>query len=242
MAKGSRVEIEIVGKDSASKVFVNVNKEAETFGKKMGDIGKIAGGFVVAQGLMKLPGLFTDAGKAAISLEQNAKKAATVFGNELDSVEQWADKAAHGMGLTNSQAVTLAAGMADLLIPMGMTREQASKMSTETIGLAGALSEWSGGQVSAAQASDILTKAYLGETDGLKALGISISAADVSARLAAKGQAELTGAARQQAEALAIQELIFEKSTDAQNAYANGAGSAARAQAEATAKMNEAKE
>ncbi|MCA9540545.1 MAG: hypothetical protein KC620_16710 [Myxococcales bacterium] len=123
-----------------------------------------------------------------------------------------------------------------------MSREQAAKMSTETVGLAGALAEWSGGQKSAAEVSDILTKAYLGETDGLKALGISISAADVSARLAAKGQDELTGSALEQARALAIQELVFEKSTDAQKRFADGADSAARKQAEMRASINEAKE
>ena len=68
----------------------------------------------------------------------------------------------------------------------------------------------------------ILTKAYLGERDALTSLGIKISEADVQARLAANGQDELTGAALEQAKAVATQQLIFEKSTDAQKAWSDG--------------------
>jgi hypothetical protein len=64
--------------------------------------------------------------------------------------------------------------MGDLLKPMGFTADQAADMSTEMVGLAGALSAWSGGTIDAAGVADIMTKAMLGETDGLKALGISM--------------------------------------------------------------------
>ncbi|MGH2968778.1 MAG: hypothetical protein ACRDK0_06900, partial [Solirubrobacteraceae bacterium] len=56
---------------------------------------------------------------------------------------------------------------------------------------------------------------------------------------AKKGQEELTGAARQQAEALAIQEMLFEKSTDAQKAFAEGGGSLARKLQESKARLRE---
>jgi phage-related protein len=214
------------------------NKLSRTFG----DMTKVAGGFVLGQGILQAPGFLMNAADNAKDLALQAQKAATVFGEELPAVQQWAAANAHSMGLTKSEATNLAAGLADLLVPMGMTRDQAAEMATKTIGLSGALSEWSGGARSAAEVSTILQKAYLGETDGLKELGIAISAEDVKARLAAKGQQELTGAAQQQAEALAIQEMVFEKSTDAQKAYAEGAGDAARKQAEANAKWKETQE
>jgi hypothetical protein len=95
-------------------------------------------------------------------------------------------------------------------------------MSTEVVGLSGALSAWSGGQTSAAEVSDILAKAMLGETDGLKQLGISISQDEVNTRLAAEGKDKLTGTLLAQAKATATQQLIMEKSTDAQKAWADG--------------------
>lgn len=219
-----------------------VESGAKKVAGALGDVAKIAGGFVLAQGLMKAPAVLMDLASSSRDLELQMKKASVVFGDQIGVVEDWADANAKSMGLTSRQATNLAAGMADLLVPMGMSREAAAKMSTETLNLSGALAEWSGGQKSATEVAQILQSAYLGETDGLKGLGIAISAADVQARLAAKGQDELTGAAQQQAQALAIQELIMEKSTDAQTAFANGADSAARKQAEMNATVSQAKE
>jgi hypothetical protein len=108
--------------------------------------------------------------------------------------------------------------------------------------LAGALAEWTGGKRTSAEVSEILAKAMLGEREGLKALGISISAADIEMRLFEKGQQDLTGAAMQQAKALATQELIFEKSADAQAAFAEGSNTAARKQAELRARNQELSE
>jgi hypothetical protein len=227
----------LTGEDrSAGKTFDSVGSKADRLGKKVGTgLGKGIG-----LGLKGLGGLALGAGAAGVAaagmapqilsmagaLEQGAAKAATVFGpKQIGAVDKWAKANAAAMGLTSSEATTLAAGFGDLLVPMGFTRAEAAKMSTDTIGLAGALSQWSGGTVTAADAADRLSAAMLGETDGLKSLGISISAADVEARLAAKGQDKLTGAARQQAEAVAIQTMIFEKSTDAQAAYKNGGSS-----------------
>lgn len=208
----------------------------------MGGVATVAGGFLAGQAITSGISAFKSLGDQGASLALQQQKVNTVFGEARPIVDEWAKANANGMGLTRSQASNLAAGLADLLIPMGMTREAAAAMATKTIGLSGALAEWSGGTKSAAEVSDILTKAYLGETDGLKALGISISAEDVKMRLAAEGNGELTGAARQQAEALAIQAMVFEKSTDAQTAFADGAGSAARKQAEMSARADEMKE
>ena len=184
----------------------------------------------------------SDLDRRAVEIQSNMRKATAVFAETLPTVQRWAEENANALGLTSQEAVSLAASAQDLLVPMGFVREEAADISTTLVGLSGALAEWSGGQRSSAEVSDILTKALLGERDSLKSLGISISAADVEARLAAKGQAELEGAVRQQAEAQATLELILEKSSDAQAAYAEGSGTLARQQAEATAAFNEAKD
>lgn len=164
-----------------------------------------------------------DLDQRAVQIQASMRKATVVFGETLPTVQEWARENANALGLTTQQAVALAAGAQDLLVPMGFVREEAVDISTTLIGLSGALAEWSGGQRDSAEVSEILTNALLGERESLKSLGISISAADVEARLAAKGQGELEGAVRQQAEAQATLELILEKSTDAQQAFADGA-------------------
>lgn len=237
------VTIRIIGDASkATGAFRDVEVAAGKTETTLGSVSKIAGGFVVAQALTQLPSVMSGAAKQAVSLEQAAKKAATVFGGELGSVQEWAKTAANDMGLTNREAVTLAAGMGDLLKPLGFTAEQAAKMSTETLGLSGALAEWSNGQYDATEVSGILQDAMLGEFDALKNLGISLDASEVKQRAATLTGKEFANMTDAQKEALAAQQLIMEKSTDAQKAYANSQNDAASDQARATAQMKEAQE
>jgi hypothetical protein len=207
-------------------------------GRNYGSMAKSAGLWGVAIGATALAvgSKLLDQGA---SLDALGKKSATVFEGSLGSVQAWAKENASALGMTRDQLTGTAAGVADLLKPMGFTAGQAAGMSTELINLSGALSAWTGGARSAGEVSDILTKAYLGERDGLKELGISISEADVSRRLAEKGQTDLTGAALEQAKALATQELIFEKSTDAQKAWADGSMDGIKAQNKAKAAVGQ---
>lgn len=164
-------------------------------------------------------------------------KARTVFAEVFPQVTAEAERNAASMGLTNSQYVAAAASLADLLIPMKFSREEASGMSTTLVNLSGALSEWTGGQISATDVSKTLSKAILGEREELKSLGISISEEDVKNRLRQKGLQDLTGEYLQQAKAISTMELILEKSTDAQTAFANNADTMVRRQAELRAEL-----
>jgi hypothetical protein len=150
-------------------------------------------------------------------------KARTVFGETLPKVTAEAEKNAAALGLSSRQYINQAAAIQDLLVPMGFTRDRASEISTQLQNVSGALSEWTGGTRSSAEVSEILSSALLGERDALKSLGISISEADITSRLAAQGQDKLTGAALEQAKAQATLDLVLAKSTDAQAAFAAGA-------------------
>lgn len=152
-------------------------------------------------------------------MQGDSVRSATVFGNELGYVEEEAAKVAAQMGLTNREFVASAAATADLLIPLGFTREESAKMSTELQGLSGALDEWTAGQHGAAQVSEILTKAMLGENEQLKQLGISIQMDSKEFKDLVKVKQEATGATTAQAKAMATLELITTKSADAQAAY-----------------------
>lgn len=207
-------------------------------GKMLG-VGAAVGGAFAGAKLIDFGG---DLMRLGTEMDTIGKKSATVFEGSIGSVDAWAKANAGAMGMTKTELVGMAAGFGDLIKPMGFSAEKAAEMSTKTVGLAGALSAWSGGKISAKDASEKLAKAMLGERDGLVELGIKISDNDVKARLAQKGQQDLTGAALEQATALATQELIFEKSTDAQTAWANGSMSAVQAQNKSKAAMGEAKE
>ena len=245
-----KLTITIVGDaTSAEKAFDSLgSKGVELEGKVkglssgFGAFTTVAGGFVAGAAITQGPALLKGLSDGFATLELQGQKAKAVFGDQIGIVKEWSATNANAMGLTKREAVGLAAGMSDLLKPMGFTSGEAAGMSTKILGLSGALAEWSMGQYKAADVAEILQDAIMGNTDRLDALGIKIQAADIDARLAAKGQSELTGAARRQAEALAVQEMLFEQSKDAQDAYAAGAGSAARKQAESAARTREAGE
>jgi hypothetical protein len=241
LADDKGFEADLVKKSSATG-----DKAGKTLGARMASGLKtslVTIGKVLAVGIAAIVGGGAIVGKELLELgtrlEQMDAKAKTVFGDQKSLVDKWAKANANAMGLTSREATGLAANFADLLIPMKFTREQAAKMSTDVVGLSGALSQWSGGTRSAAEVSEILAKAMLGERDSLKELGISILDADVKARLLKKGQQDLTGAALEQAKAIATQELIFEKSADAQAAFAEGSDKLIGRQQAAKAKLRE---
>lgn len=242
MGAKNAVTVTFLG-DAASlrRAVGEVGGAADKVESRFGSVKKVAGiaGAAIAGGaIAALPGLF----RLGNELESMGTKASTVFGESEGAVQKWAKANANAMGATRREAVGMAAGFADLLVPMGFSQAAAADMSTQVVGLSGALSAWSNGQRSSAEVSNILAKAMLGERDGLKELGISISEADVQARLLKNGTAGLTGAALEQAKAVATQQLIFEKSRDAQKAFADSTKTNTERSMEATARMSEFKD
>ena len=201
-------------------------------------IGIAAGAFAID----KIVDYGTELFKLGTEMETLGRKAETVFGSALPLVTAEAQRNATAMGLTASQYTDAATAMGDLLVPMGFTREETARLTTNTVNLSGALAEWTGGQKSAEEVTKILSKALLGEREELKQLGIAISEADVKARLQEKGIDKLTGKLLEQAKATATLELIIEKSADAQAAFAKNSDLTIRKQAQLTAQFQDATE
>lgn len=166
-------------------------------------------------------------------MQGESKRAAIVFGDELGYVEMQAGKLAKQAGLTNREFVSMAASTGDLLIPLGFTREQAARMSIDVQKLTGALDEWTAGKFGAEDISRRLTKAMLGETETLKELGIAIRLDSQEYKDLIK-QKEAEGAATTgQAQALAILDMLYQKSADAQTAYGSSGNELLRFQKQA---------
>ena len=247
MAREREVKVTVLGDSSSGqRALKQLDDQADRtegkFSKLSGAFGKLAGPLAAAFAGAKVLEFAGEMQSLGVELETMGKKAATVFEGSTGAVTDWAKQNASAMGITDDKLRSLAASFGDLLKPMGFTSSEAADMSTKVVGLSGALSAWSGGTRSAAEVSQILAKAMLGERDGLKELGISISDADVKQRLMEKGQKDLTGAALQQATALATQELIFEKSADAQKAWADGSMDAVKKQNALKEKLAELRE
>jgi hypothetical protein len=166
----------------------------------------------------------------ATSMEQVERKAKIVFGESLTMVNQAAAENAKRLGLTRNEFVKAAASTADLLVPLGFARDRSAELSVKLTNLSGALDEWSGGTLGATQVNEILTKALLGEAEQIKQLGIVIdqSSQDYNKRI--KVMMETQGVTKEQARALDILNQIYQKSADAQTAFAQTGDSLLRQQ------------
>lgn len=163
-------------------------------------------------------------------IEKANKRFDTVFGDQAGTITEWARELGFATGQGTEAVKGSASLVQDLLVPRGFSRKKASTITQSIVERGAALAEWSNGKYEAADATDILTKAVLGEYDGLKQLGIAIDAADVKRRTTLlRGQDAYKGLNDKQLEVIATQQLIEEGSVDAWKAYKDGTEDAGEA-------------
>jgi hypothetical protein len=180
--------------------------------------------------------------EASIQTETFRRRAETVFKTAFPQLEARAKETASALGLTKTEFIGAASAAGDLLVPLGFTREEAAKTSSGIVELAGKLKEFNADSRSTQEIAGVLTKAFLGEREGLKSLGISVDEADIKVELLRKGKEKLTGQALKLEKALITEELVFRKTTDAQAAFETGAQSLSRTFNTLQAQTREVKE
>ena len=105
----NEVRILVRADDHASKAFKEAGQAATGFGKVLGDVAKIAGGFVLAQGILKAPDFLMSAAKAAAedaASQARLKTAVENTGVAYDDYKQTLDaviKAGQALGFTDDQ-------------------------------------------------------------------------------------------------------------------------------------------
>lgn len=151
----------------------------------------------------------------ATQMEQFERRASVVFGKSAASVEEFAKRNAKALGFTVNQFKGAAAAIGDILVPLGFAREEAAKMSVESIRLGTAIRRFSGDQRSAVEISQVLAKAFTGEVEGLKTLGVTVIQTDEDFKNIVKTKIRDEGATQSQAKALAIYETVLQRSADA---------------------------
>ena len=198
-------------------------KKFDNFAKNMLKTGRTLTKFVT----LPLLGMGAAAVKFAIDAEETAAKFGTAFKNIRKEADQTAEDLAKGYGLSNTAAQRLLAGTGDLLKGFGATESQALGLSKSVQELAVDLASYNNLQGGGARASQILTRAMLGEREALTSLGIKISEADVKTALLAKGMDGLTGQAGLLAKAQVTLELATAQSGDAMGDFERTSDSAA---------------
>lgn len=215
----SKVEIDVVADvRDATRKLNSLGAQADKTGGRLqafgisGKAGMATAATAAAAVSIKVGKELFDIGMEADLLKQRVN---TVFPEMADSIRSWADEVNESFGMSQGQVAGLAASTGDLLKPLGFAEDAAAALAMEIAELGNAHSLWSPEIDTAAEATGILNKALLGERDGLIALGLKVSQAQVDAEKLRQKQEGLTFASDEAATAAATLALITEQSADA---------------------------
>lgn len=185
------------------------------FGASIASAAKTFGPLAVAAAGAAVVKFGVDAVKAASETQQSFGAVDAVFGKNAATVKKWANSAATDLGLARGEYAQLSATLGAALRNAGV--ENFTQKTRGLITTAADLAAQFGGSTS--EAVEALGSLMRGEADPIERYGISIKQSDVNARLAALGQAKLTGTARKQAEMTARLTLVTQQSKTAHGAF-----------------------
>lgn len=222
---------------SAGKVFIDVlanmshfqkdvssglSKASKDFEKKTADLSKT----LTRSLTLPLVALGTAAFNAASDLSESMSKVDVVFGSSADEVIAWSKTSVDAMGMSQQAALEAAGTYGNLFQAFGVTREEATKMSTELVQLASDLASFN--NTSMDEALVALRSGLSGETEPLKRYGIAIN--DVRLKNEAMAMGLITStkeALNPAAKAQAAYALIMKDSVLAQGDFARTSDGAA---------------
>ena len=221
----------------ATKGISEVETKTSSMKDKMVGIGK---GIAAGLGTAAVIGFGKDILNAAADADDANDLMQAAFGDTSKSFDEFAKNAAENMGLSETAYKNMAATTGNLLQSVGISNTDAAK-STEVLTQRAAdmAAIWGG---DATEAMDAVNKAMVGSTKGLTKYGVKISSAEVDARAMAEGYVDAAGKVTDAGKAIAAQELILEKTSNAQGGFAANAKDLGSQQAILQAKFANVKE
>ena len=224
--QGQRVRVNSAGRaiDDYGRFVSNATMSLKDMGGAMQSVGmRMSFGIT-----LPLTAAAAASVKLASDAEETGSKLNAVFSDMTQEANAAADSLARDFLMSNTEAKRLLGGTADLLTGFGFTQEAALGMSLQVQELAADLASFQNLEGGAAQASEALTKAMLGEREMAKMLGVAITEEGVQqeiAMLKAKGH---TFATEQEAKAFATLQIALRQSKNAvgdlertKNSFAN---------------------
>ena len=202
------------GLNSASKKF-------EEFGKKMSNIGSLMSLAITAPLVLISKQMI----KLASDSEESLNKVEVAFGNASEYVKAFADNSLQKFGVARGSALDMAAGFGDMATSMGLTQEQASKMSVSLVSLGADLASFK--NIGIDQAKTALTGIFTGETESLKLLGIVMTEANLQAYALTKGFKGKLDTLTQGEKVLLRYNYVLDKTKNAQGDFERTGGGAA---------------
>jgi hypothetical protein len=188
----------------------------------LSSLGKRAAGAV--GGFQALQGAINFAGEAvaeARDLERNMAALATVFTDLTPRMTNFV-KNANNIGLSQVEAARTTTYLGSVLKQAGFGMDEVAENTEKLTLLAQDLATTFGYDTTVALTA--MTAMFRGEYDPIEKFGVALKQNEVNALVAAKGLGHLTGQAMLNAQQMVRMEQLFLRSTDAQGAFARGAG------------------
>jgi len=244
MAGSRTLKLSILGDvDNLNKSLKQATGDVDTFGDKMGKVGKAIGvalaAATVAAGAMAVK-IGVEAVKAASDLSETISKVGVLFGDTSKEIEKFAAEAAGSLGQTKQQALDAAATFATFGKAAGLSGKDLSKFSIDFVKLSSDLASFN--NTSPEQAINAIGAALRGEAEPLRAYGVLLDDASMRQKALELGIIRTTKEAlTPQQKVLAAQALIYEQTSAAQGDFARTSDGLANKTRILTAQLENAK-
>lgn len=159
----------------------NIKTRSAAIGDSLTSVGKT---MTIGMTLPIAAGM-TFAVKAASDLNETLNKVDVAFKNQSQTVKDWSKTSIKTMGLAQQSALDAAALFGDMSTAMGLSTEQAAKMSIGLTQLGADLASFK--NISFSEAQTALAGVFTGETESLKHLGIVMTQANLQAYALSQG-------------------------------------------------------
>lgn len=156
--------------------------------------------------------------KLASDTQESLNKVDVAFKDSSQEVKDFAKTTLKQFGIARGQALDMAALFGDMSTSMGLTTDEAAKMSTSLVSLAGDLASFKNMNIE--EVTTALAGVFTGETESLKRLGIVMTEINLQ-QFAMERGIEKNIKKMTQAEKVALRyEFIMSKTTNAQGDFA----------------------
>ena len=194
--------------DRVSQKMQAVGEKMQVFGRKM-----------TTMVTLPIVGAFAGMAKSAMDLEATEAKFSTVFGSMSDDADDFLAKFRELTPATKAESRNLASSIQDLMIPMGIARDEATKMTGEFMHVTGALTNFNSGTHSASDVAMAMQSALTGMYRPLKSLGVQLDKTTIQNIALESGMADSKEEITKAMEAQILLDQVYAQSGDALAAY-----------------------
>lgn len=238
------MEIVVTSRDQTRAGFDSANRGATGLGSslgKLGDLAKIAGGFIVANlvtnGLGKLTQAFDESIRAASDLGESVNAVNQIFDEAAPAIIAWGEANANALGLSRRAFQQLATPLGAMLKNSGLSMKQVEQQTIALTERAADMASVFNTDVS--DALQAIQAGLRGESDPLERYGVGLSAAKVEQQALADTGKKSAAALTEQEKQLARLKILFQQTNDVAGDFRNTSDGYANSARIAAAKTEE---